>query len=31
MSCETPHQIKVYYDNQEVGFYIADIIKKNLI
>ena len=24
--CETPHQIKVYYDNQEVGFYIADII-----
>ena len=26
MICETPHQIKVYYDNQEVGFYIADII-----
>lgn len=27
--CESQRQIKVYYDRQEVGFYIADIIVNN--
>jgi GxxExxY protein len=24
--CEVQQQIKVYYDDQEIGFYIADIV-----
>lgn len=29
--CETQYQITVYYDEQEVGFYIADIIANGCI
>lgn len=29
--CEPQHQIKVYYDKQEVGFYITDIIVNNCV
>src|ERR1035437_9362721 len=31
LSCEIQSQIKVYYDNEQVGFYIADIIVNNCV
>lgn len=31
LNCESQFQIKVYYDDQEVGNYFADIIVENVI